>query len=140
MLRIEQAEPIIASLLKQYHDHGIARWVTFEKATDAFIGWTGMKFITEEENHRSHFYDVGYRLIPAFWGKGYATESARFAIDYGFRSFDMPFIVGTVNKQNLASKRALEKCGLTFVEEFYWQDILCDWMELSQEAWKANQP
>ncbi|MBL7772792.1 MAG: GNAT family N-acetyltransferase [Chitinophagaceae bacterium] len=136
LTHLEQAEPVILSLLEQYQTHNIARWATFEKESDAFIGWSGLKFITEEENNRNHFYDVGYRFIPSFWGKGYATEAALFALDYGFSHFNMDHIVGTVNQENAASKRVLEKCGLSFIETFFWRNIPCDWLEINRKDWE----
>ena len=132
---LEQARKVIALILQQYIDNGIGRWAVIEKSSDSFIGWSGLKFIREYENNHINFYDVGYRLIPKYWGKGYATESAKAAIEYGFTKMNLSEIIGTVNKENKASRRALEKCGLKFVEPFMWRNIPCDWLKITKEDW-----
>ncbi len=136
---IEQSREVIKKVQQQYIDNGIGRWAAIEKASGAFIGWSGLKLNTEMENNQINFYDVGYRLIPKYWGKGYATESARAAIKYGFEEMQLSEIIGTVNIENNASQKALEKCGLQYVESFQWHDIPCHWLKITREEWLVNQ-
>jgi [ribosomal protein S5]-alanine N-acetyltransferase len=135
---IKEARNVIDLVRSQYDRNGIGRWATIEKESGNFIGWSGLKFIEEPENNRVRFYDVGYRLMPKYWGKGYATESAKAAIDYGFTQLKLNEIIGSANVENTRSRRALEKCGLTFVEQFYWHGIHCDWLHISKEKWEQN--
>lgn len=129
----EEAEDLIAKIRKQYIDYGIGRWAAIEKSSGKFIGWSGLKFINIPENGHVNFYDVGYRLIPRFWNKGYATESAMAAIKYGFEAIGMEEIIGTANVENKASRKALEKCGLQYVETFVMRGIDCDWLKITKE-------
>ncbi len=133
---IEQARNVIAGIRNQYADNGIGRWAAIEKSSGNFIGWSGLKFITTIENNRTHFHDVGYRFIPKYWGKGYATESAKAALQYGFNTLKLEEIIGTCHEENKASRRALEKCGLQFVEKFMHEDINCDWLRISKQEWE----
>lgn len=135
---IEQVRTYIDAIRKQYADYGIGRWTAVEKASGNIIGWAGLKFITETENNRTRFHDVGYRLNQKYWGKGYATESAKAALRYGFETLQLTEIIGSANVNNTQSRKALEKCGLTFVEQFYWKDILCDWLRITKEEWIHN--
>lgn len=135
---IEQAREAISNIRQQYLDHGIGRWATIEKSSGNFIGWSGLKFITSVENNRTRFYDVGYRLIPKYWGKGYATESAKAALQFGFETLKLQEIIGTCHEENKASRRALEKCGLKFKEKYMWHDLRCDWLEITQREWLSK--
>ena len=56
--------------------------------------------------------EVGYRFRKEHWGRGYATESARPSIDYGFDEVGLERIVAVALESNAASRRVLEKCGL----------------------------
>lgn len=135
MQTIEQAIQAIAYVQQQYKDHNIGRWAVIEKASGEFIGWSGLKLVRETWNNHTDYYDIGYRLMPEYWGKGYATESAKAALAYGFNELNLVEIIGCANIENKASRRALEKCGLTFVEHFYWKDIKCDWLKITREEW-----
>lgn len=51
---------------QQYSEHGIGRWAIIDKQTNAFIGWTGLKFVIELTNKHKNYYDLGYRLIKKY--------------------------------------------------------------------------
>lgn len=133
----EQALENINNIRRQYEENGIGRWAVIEKATCSFIGWSGLKFIKECQNNHINFYDVGYRLIPKFWSKGYATESTMAAIEYGFTKLNLTEIIGIADVDNTKSRRALEKCGLRFIEKFEFPlwNTQCDWLSISKEEW-----
>lgn len=137
--KMEEAEYAVNFIRAQYKSNGIGRWATIEKSSGDFIGWSGLKYLTEAENGHVNFYDVGYRFIPAYWGKGYATEASLAALKYGFEQFNTDKIVGTANELNLASINVLTKCGLIFKNKFMWKDIRCNWMEIQREAWENRQ-
>jgi RimJ/RimL family protein N-acetyltransferase len=114
-----QSEENIKGVLKQYEDFGIGRWAMVHKETNEFMGWSGLKFNTVMLNKHTNFYDVGYRIIKRFWGKGYATESSIAALDYGFNTLYLDSIYGITEKGNQASHHVLLKIGLKHIEDFY---------------------
>jgi len=133
---LEQAAIIIEKVRKQYEDYGIGRWTVIEKSTGKYVGWSGLKFVTETENNHADYYDVGYRLHPDFWGKGYATESAQAALQYGFTVLGAESIAGSCHQDNIASKRVLEKCGLRYSNSYLWDNTIpCLWMEITKDEW-----
>lgn len=118
-----ESQKIIESVLKQYKERGIGRWAAIEKSSGEFIGWTGIRLNTEYNmNGFTKYYDVGYRLIRRFWGKGYATESGRAAVDYAFDVMKLPKLYATTETGNKASHNALLKIGLHYVEDFYFEE------------------
>jgi ribosomal-protein-alanine N-acetyltransferase len=56
--------------------------------------------------------EVGWRLARAHWGKGYATEGARAALDYGFATRGLAEIVSFTAETNLRSRRVMERIGM----------------------------
>lgn len=127
---------MLASIRQQYLDNGFGRWATIEKSIGNFIGWSGLKYIKEVENNHINFHDAGFRLHPKYWGKGYATESCKAALEFGFNTMNLTEIIGIANEENKASRRALEKCELKFIEQFMWKDIKCDWLKITKEEWE----
>lgn len=66
--------------------------------------------------------DLGYRLRRSVWGGGLATEGSRALIDKGFTEHGIDRIVAETMTVNLASRRVLEKCGLTLVRTYHPHD------------------
>ncbi|AEA44663.1 GNAT family N-acetyltransferase [Fluviicola taffensis] len=94
-----------------YKTYGFGRWAVILKETDEYLGWCGLKYTLELDE-----FDIGYRLMKKFWGKGYATEAAKACLEVGFNQFNMESIVGRAMPENGASIRVLEKIGLSYLE------------------------
>ncbi|THD56146.1 GNAT family N-acetyltransferase [Phenylobacterium sp.] len=56
--------------------------------------------------------DVGYAFLEAFWGRGYASESAAASLAYGRGTLGLPVIVAITTPANLGSIAVLKKIGL----------------------------
>ena len=69
----EQTVDVIHFIRQQYVDNGIGRCAIIDKKSNEFIGWTGLKLVTYKTNHHTNYYDLDYRLIKKYWGKGIAT-------------------------------------------------------------------
>lgn len=115
---MEEIRAAIRFIRQQYVDNGIGRWAVIEKATNQFVGWAGLKLITTPINNRVGYYDLGYRFIKQYWGKGYASEAAKAIVDYGFNRMGLKEIYGMVETGNIASRKVLEKAGLKYLETF----------------------
>ena len=57
---------------------------------------------------------VTHPLAPDFWGMGLATEAALATIQYGFEQLKFPYILGIVERENVASVRVLKKLGMKY--------------------------
>jgi RimJ/RimL family protein N-acetyltransferase len=62
--------------------------------------------------------ELGYRLLPEAWGMGYATEGARALVASAFTGLGLEQVVATTMTVNLASRRVLQKAGLSLVRTF----------------------
>lgn len=131
----EESVKIIQSVIKQYKERGIGRWTAIEKSTGEFIGWSGIKLNAGEKeklNGKTNFYDVGYRLIPKYWGKGYASESAFASLYFGFNKLNIQTMCGAAEIDNNASNKILKKIGLKFINDFILEDEKVNWYELNK--------
>ena len=131
----KQAEDIITFFEEQYKERGIGRFAAFEKESGEFIGWSGLKLNTgekEELNGFTDFIDIGYRFIPRFWGKGYASESAFACLDFGFKEMNYDIIYGAADVENIGSNKILQKVGLQFVNKFDYKGVDVNWYELKK--------
>lgn len=58
--------------------------------------------------------DIGYALLPEFWGQGYAFEAAAAVLSYGHKSHGLNRIMAITSPDNASSVRVLERCGMKF--------------------------
>jgi RimJ/RimL family protein N-acetyltransferase len=58
--------------------------------------------------------DIGFALLPGFWGQGYAYEAAAAVMAHGKAALGLKRIVAITNPENHSSIRLLEKLGLQF--------------------------
>lgn len=61
--------------------------------------------------------DIGFALLPAFWGQGFVTEVARAAMKHGREVLGIQVVLGITTPGNVRSIAVLEKLGLSFLEE-----------------------
>lgn len=122
----------IENIRQQYVDFGIARQAIIEKSSGDFVGWGGLKFITEQMNGFQNFHDLGYRFIKRYWGKGYAQESSSAVIRYAFDQLKLPVIYAIADLEHKASRNVLEKCGFSFVNSFEYDGDPHAWYTLQK--------
>ncbi|NNM61816.1 MAG: GNAT family N-acetyltransferase [Steroidobacteraceae bacterium] len=90
-------------------------------------------------------YDLGYMLGSAHWGQGYATEIAHTLAAAAFRELRADRVISTVDVNNSASIRVLEKAGMRWEAVFRkhrraknrWWD--CHLYTLPREVWESEQ-
>ena len=95
-------------ILAYYKEHpGLGIWITSERDTGQRIGFHLLNHIQGES-----IIQVGYCLLPAYWGKGYATEMCAALLHYGFEALRLPKLHGITDLGNTASQQVLLKSGL----------------------------
>ncbi|WEZ84965.1 GNAT family N-acetyltransferase [Rhizobium sp. 32-5/1] len=84
-------------------------WTARRTSNGIFVGW----FCLWPESEK--LAELGYRLRRTDWGQGLAMEGASALIDWGFRSAGYDRIVATTMAVNQASRRVMEKIGMTYI-------------------------
>jgi len=83
-------------------------WRIILQHSAEFIGLAGMTL----SNDKFKLGEIYYKLLPEYWGKGYATEVARQLIITGFDTFHLHKVEAGVATENERSIRVLEKAGM----------------------------
>jgi RimJ/RimL family protein N-acetyltransferase len=98
----------MASMIGHWYLRGYGIWAVEEKDSGRLAGRIGC---INPEGWPG--FEVGWTLKREFWGKGYATEAGRRALEYGFNELDKPHIISLIHPENRASIRVAERLGET---------------------------
>ncbi|QHJ69928.1 GNAT family N-acetyltransferase [Planococcus halotolerans] len=89
-------------------------WVVRGKSTKEFIG-----LISLDPHHDGIDYEISYQLLPDWWGRGYAAETAAVIIDFALNSLKLPAVVAETQSANISSCRLLKKLGMELERKFF---------------------
>ena len=82
------------------------------KNTGECIGFCGLHHCKAEPILAYENIEIGWRLAPQFWGKGYVTEAAFKLLDFGFNTLGLKEIISFTVKGNDRSAAVMERIGM----------------------------
>jgi RimJ/RimL family protein N-acetyltransferase len=102
-----QAVAQLEQLARDRENTEFYQWAITADGGDTLLGT--MSIFALNRAHRRA--DVGYSLASAVWGKGYATEALRLAIDFAFGTLGLARLEADIDPRNEASCRLIERIG-----------------------------
>lgn len=112
----EESRKWIEMISERWDDEKIGFCGVIEKETKRFVGWCGLWRLKETKE-----IEVGYAINKDFWGKGYASESAKGCLEYGFNELNLDKIVAVADPENIASQNVMKRIGMKYagIGNFY---------------------
>ena len=111
-----ETEYALSSIIKHWEQHGFGRWAVVDKETGKLIGYGGLRNLDGTP-------ELVYLLARAYWGQGLATEIARAALKWGFEERHFERIVAVTRPNHAASRRVMEKVGMTYERDTRYHDV-----------------
>ena len=107
---IDQTKAMILPLIKEQilESRKSYFWKILLADANTFIGIAGLNLSAD----KFKLGEIYYKLLPAYWGNGYATEIAKRLIVFGFEELGLHKLEAGVATGNQASIRVLEKSGM----------------------------
>ncbi|MEA2646890.1 MAG: hypothetical protein QOE92_1973 [Chloroflexota bacterium] len=124
----------VARYIDGWRTRGFERWMLESRADGSFIGYCGLHYLDD----RPGDIEVGYALVPAAWGRGYATEAAAAAVDWGFRALGLERIVAVAFPENRASQQVMKKLGMRYLRDGRWWGHDLVQYGITREEWEAR--
>jgi RimJ/RimL family protein N-acetyltransferase len=91
---------------------GFGTWAVEERATGQYVGSVGFaERMRDRGPDLEGAPELGYSFVSSAGGKGFATESAKAAVEWARAHFGKMRLIAIVAPGNLASIRVAEKCG-----------------------------
>lgn len=107
-----ESDAVAGRLKAHIEHHGFGFWALELPGVAPFIGFAGLLHVSFEE-HFTPAVEIGWRLAPAHWRQGYATEAARAALAHGFGALALSEIVSFTIPANLPSQAVMQRLGMT---------------------------
>lgn len=107
----EKSAESLTNCRNAWDTHGFG----FSAVTDkegAFLGLCGLSLFSAESPF-SPKVEIGWRIVPSAWGKGYASEAARAWLKFGFEEKCLDDIVSFTAVPNEPSARVMQRIGMT---------------------------
>lgn len=87
-----------------------------EKGSGTLVGYCGLLVQTVDGLPEL---EIGYSLLPAHWGRGYATEAALVCKAFARAHHLTPSLISIISRTNVASQRVALNLGMR-VEKVTW--------------------
>jgi ribosomal-protein-alanine N-acetyltransferase len=108
----ERVLAFVAHFLHQWQEDGFGPFAAIDRQSGEWIGQIGLNRVAGWPDVDN--VEVGFELKRSSWRQGLATEGAQACVGFGFEQAGLSRIIGVTNPANLASRRVLEKAGLTY--------------------------
>jgi RimJ/RimL family protein N-acetyltransferase len=106
VLTVEQTAEVVERSVRLHREQGFGLWGVWPREGGSLLGFVGFTYFYEPP-----VLELGYGIAEEQWGHGLATEVAQAMIAYGFNTLGLTDIRASLNADNIASARVLEKLG-----------------------------
>ncbi|PAX51153.1 GNAT family N-acetyltransferase [Brunnivagina elsteri] len=106
-----EAQDSLIANRKQWEYYGHGQWIFFEKDTNLFVGRGGIRRVIV---NASQEVELGYALMPEFWGQGLAVEIGNKSLEVACSKFNYPSVVCYTLVENKRSERVMQKIGFLY--------------------------
>ena len=118
-LTAAEVEEKLRAEIERERTAGVQYWALFERDGGGFAGCCGLRPWVSTPTETN--FELGFHIVQRCWGKGFATEAARGALDYGWRQMRLAKIYAGHHPDNRASRRILEQLGFKFLDNVFYE-------------------
>lgn len=132
---LEQTRAAIEVVKGRWAQYGFSWWVFVERGTGRVIGAGCIQYLGRDP---ANPHEIGWRLVPDKWGRGYASEAARAMAGWAFDSLGAPLLCAVCKPDNLDSARVMQRLGMRYRGEETWYDSAHAVYEMTRADWLAR--
>jgi ribosomal-protein-alanine N-acetyltransferase len=126
---IEAQTYIKTKVLPQYERLSYGNYTVIRKADNEKLGCCGLY-----DREGLDGVDIGFSFLGKFEGNGYAYEAATCLKNAAFNTFKIPNLGAITMESNIASRKLLEKVGLSFTKNIQLESEELMYYELENKG------
>jgi RimJ/RimL family protein N-acetyltransferase len=108
-----ESDALALRIEAHFDRRGFGLWAVEIRGVATFAGFVGLS-VPDFQAPFTPCVEIGWRLAADYWGRGYATEGARAALEFGFQALKLEEIVSFTVPGNVRSRRVMERIGMTY--------------------------
>lgn len=122
-------------LLNSYAQDGFGLYALVHKKDQCFIGYAGLllQLIDGEKK-----VELGYRLMPNYWGQGFATEAALAVCNYAFDTLHLEELISIIESKNVRSVNLAKRIGMQYWKSAVFHNLPVDIYSIKKAAANLN--
>jgi RimJ/RimL family protein N-acetyltransferase len=114
----EEADALLEKVLKMNTDQGYGWAAVRLKHTNEVIGFSGVAPVNYFNAAFLPADEIGWRIVPQHWRKGYATEAAAALLEHSFETLNLKRVVSFAVPENIASVNVMKRIGMKAEPQF----------------------
>ncbi|MEO0752475.1 MAG: GNAT family N-acetyltransferase [Pseudomonadota bacterium] len=133
-----EAHEKLTRYIAAYDRHGYGRVAVF--ADDTFAGYTGVQHLSDPTHPLTPHDEIGWRLLPRFWGHGIASRAATLCLEDAFTRAGLRHVLAYTSPDNHRSQAVIARLGFERAQALDFEEDyppLGTWHGL---VWRLNAP
>lgn len=112
---LKECKRQIEKYISSYKTSKLNSWAIVEKETNEVIGITQLVYTNKVKG-----VEIGTKILPEYWSKGYASELSRAVVHYGLYELDLDEITAVTDINNAGAIKSLINMGMTLKKYGYY--------------------
>lgn len=116
----QKVKKMMSNFKAHWSDRGYGVWAVVEKQSNKLIGHCGLNYFKDLDKT-----ELLYAFDEKYWGRGYATESAKAVVEYTRENLTLSKLTAIAYPENIGSRKVIEKAGFTYMgnREFFGTNL-----------------
>ena len=131
----EETAAMIARVQGRWEQFGYSWWSLIEQETGELVGAGCIQHLGHDP---ANAHEIGWRLRPDRWGRGYAGEAARRMAAFAFDDLQAPLLAAICHPQNLDSAKLMRRLGMRYRGNETWHAQTVSVYDITSGAWAAS--
>jgi ribosomal-protein-alanine N-acetyltransferase len=123
----------IGRFVEHWYQFGYGVWALELKASGRLVGYCGLRHLAPTDE-----VELLYGCDRAYWGRGLVTEAGRASLRYGFERMGFARVMAVTDKDNLRSRRVMEKCGMRYERDAVYFDLPVVYYAVNREDYRDD--